>query len=43
MKWEKELKKIIFIQGWTDETLASLGMSRINFAFLDANIQKKMY
>ena len=25
MKWENELK-IIFIQGWTDEILASLGM-----------------
>ena len=41
MKWEKELKKIIFIQGWTDEILASLGMLRINFAFLDAQHTKE--
>ena len=40
MKWEKELK-IIFIQGWTNETLASLGISRINFAFLDAQHTKE--
>ena len=41
MKWENELKKIIFIQGWTDEILASLGMLRINFAFLDAQHTKE--
>ena len=36
-----ELKKIIFIQGWTDEILASLGILRINFAFLDAQHTKE--
>lgn len=35
-KWDKELSKIIFIQGWTNEILPKLGIKRINFAFLDA-------
>jgi len=40
-QWEKELSKIIFIQGWTIETLKNLGLKRINFAFLDAQHTKK--
>ncbi len=35
-KWDVELQKIIFIQGWTDDVLSRLGLGRINFAFLDA-------
>tara|TARA_B100001989_G_C24551861_1_gene475886 strand:+ start:28410 stop:29297 length:888 start_codon:yes stop_codon:yes gene_type:complete len=41
IKWEKELNNIIFIQGWTIETLNKLGVNRINFAFLDAQHTKK--
>ena len=40
MKWEKELSNIIFIQGWTTETLKKLGLNRIHFAFLDAQHTK---
>ena len=39
-KWDKELSKIIFIQGWTIESLSCLGLQRINFAFLDAQHTK---
>ena len=38
--WKKELSKIIFIQGWTIETLNILGLDRIHFAFLDAQHTK---
>lgn len=40
-KWEKELYNIIFVQGWTIDTLQKLGLNRINFAFLDAQHSKK--
>ena len=40
-KWEDELNNIIFVQGWTIETLKKLGLNRINFAFLDAQHTKK--
>ena len=40
LKWEKELSNIIFIQGWTTETLKKLGLNRIHFAFLDAQHTK---
>ena len=39
-KWNKELSKIIFIQGWTNEIIPKLGIQRINFAFLDAKHTK---
>ena len=39
--WDEELSKIIFIQGWTNETLPKLGIRRINFAFLDAQHTKE--
>ena len=34
--WKDELNRIIFIQGWSGPTLEKLGLTRINFAFLDA-------
>ncbi len=37
--WEKELSRIVFIQGWT-EVVNNIGLSRINFAFLDAQHTK---
>ena len=40
-KWDKELQKIIFIQGWTDDVLSRLVIARINFAFLDAQHSKE--
>ena len=40
-KWDSELKKIIFIQGWTKDILPRLGITRINFAFLDAQHTKE--
>lgn len=40
-KWDKELSKITFIQGWTNEILPKLGIQRINFAFLDAKHTKE--
>ena len=39
-KWDKELERIIFIQGWTNEVLNRLSIRRINFAFLDAQHTK---
>ena len=38
--WHKELSNIIFIHGWTTETLKKIGLNRINFAFLDAQHTK---
>ena len=40
-KWEPELQRIIFIQGWTDDVMSRLGIGRINFAFLDAQHTKE--
>ncbi len=40
-KWDMELQKIIFIQGWTNDILSRLGIARINFAFLDAQHTKE--
>lgn len=40
-KWDEELSKIIFIQGWTNEILPKLGIRRIHFAFLDAQHTKE--
>ena len=37
--WEKELSRIVFIQGWT-ELINNIGLTRINFAFLDAQHTK---
>ena len=39
--WSRELKNIIFIQGWSDNIINRLGINRINFAFLDAQHTKK--
>ena len=39
-KWQLELSNIIFIQGWTIETLKRLGINRVHFAFLDAQHTK---
>ena len=39
-KWQKELSNIIFIHGWTTDTLKKIGLNRINFAFLDAQHTK---
>ena len=39
-KWQKELSNIVFIHGWTIETLKKIGLNRINFAFLDAQHTK---
>ena len=39
-KWNKELSNIVFIHGWTKETLRKLGLNRIHFAFLDAQHTK---
>ena len=38
--WHEELSNIIFIHGWTTETLNKIGLNRINFAFLDAQHTK---
>ena len=40
-KWEKELSKIIFFQGWSQNSLTKIGVNRINFAFLDGEHTKK--
>jgi len=40
-RWKDELLNIIFIQGWTLDTINKLGIKRINFAFLDAQHTKK--
>ncbi len=40
-KWDIELEKIIFIQGWTNDVLSKLSIARINFAFLDAQHTKE--
>ena len=40
-KWSEELSNIIFIQGWTVETLNRIGIDRVHFAFLDALHEKK--
>lgn len=34
--WPEELKRVMFIQGWTKSQLARTGLARIHFAFLDA-------
>ena len=39
--WNMELSNIIFIQGWTVETLNRIGIERVHFAFLDALHEKK--
>ena len=39
--WPFELGNIIFIQGWTINTLEKIETDRINFAFLDAQHTKK--
>lgn len=39
-KWQIELSNIVFIQGWTIETLKRIGIFRVNFAFLDAQHTK---
>lgn len=37
--FDKELSRIVFIQGWSED-INSIGLSRINFAFLDAQHTK---
>ena len=39
--WFEELERIIFIQGWTKEQLQRTGLSRVHFAFLDAQHTKE--
>ena len=39
-KWPEELSNIVFIHGWTTETLKKIGINRIHFAFLDAQHTK---
>jgi len=39
-RWEEELSRIIFMQGWS-ESLSLIGFNRIHFAFLDAQHTKK--
>jgi predicted O-methyltransferase YrrM len=34
--WSEELSRVIFIQGWTKYQLKRTGLSRVHFAFLDA-------
>lgn len=34
--WNEELKRIVFLQGWTSRALRRVGLSEIDFAFLDA-------
>ncbi|SDB54900.1 Methyltransferase domain-containing protein [Desulfonatronum thiosulfatophilum] len=34
--WSEELERIIFTQGWTKQQLLRTGLSRIHFAYLDA-------
>lgn len=34
--WQGELQHIVFIQGWTKQQLERTGLSRVHFAFLDA-------
>ena len=38
--WKEEVSRILFIQGWTNSLIGRLGLSRINFAFLDAQHTK---
>jgi len=40
-KWSAELRKIIFLQGWTTSVIPKLGLERVNFAFLDAQHTKE--
>ena len=40
-QWQEELNNIVFVQGWTTDTLNKIGINRINFAFLDAQHSKK--
>ena len=40
-KWSLELRKIIFLQGWTSSVIPKLGLERVNFAFLDAQHTKE--
>ena len=34
--WEEELKRIVFVQGWTRKVFSRIGLTSIDFAFLDA-------
>ena len=36
-KWNVEINRIVFIQGWTQNLLNKIGINRINFAFLDGS------
>ena len=40
-KWQKELDNIIFLQGRSSVVLKSIGLNRINFAFLDGQHDKE--
>jgi len=39
--WQEELNHIVFVQGWTKAQLERTGLSRIHFAFLDAQHTKE--
>jgi len=41
VNWSNELERIIFLQGWTTTIISRVGLSRINFAFLDAQHTKE--
>ena len=41
VNWSEELKRIIFLQGWTSNIISRIGLTRINFAFLDAQHTKE--
>ena len=41
VNWSEELKRIIFLQGWTTNIISRIGLTRINFAFLDAQHTKE--
>ena len=34
--WAEEISRVAFLQGWTGRSVTSVGLSRIHFAFLDA-------
>jgi len=39
--WSEELERVVFVQGWTKAQLNRTGLSRIHFAFLDAQHTKE--
>jgi predicted O-methyltransferase YrrM len=39
--WSSELDRVVFVQGWTKDQLKRTGLSRVHFAFLDAQHTKE--